>query len=86
MACPKGGAGLGLRAAASKLVPMAQVAYIRAVRGWEPRDMSAVTMLFEGSHREVAAQRREVCCGLAGGSAPRVDFTTKLMRTGVVWG
>ncbi|CAN0587465.1 unnamed protein product, partial [Laminaria digitata] len=58
--CPKGGAGSGLRAAVSKLVPMAQVAYIRLVRGWEPKEMSAVTMLFEGSGQEVAAQRREV--------------------------
>ena len=45
----------------SKLVPVAQVAYIRVVRGWEPKEMSAVTMLFEGSRQEVAAQRREVC-------------------------
>lgn len=54
------GAG-GLRGAVMSLVPKAQLAYIRLVKGWAPKETSAVTMVFEGSRREVAMQRREVC-------------------------
>ncbi|CAN0412458.1 unnamed protein product, partial [Scytosiphon promiscuus] len=54
---------------------MAQSTYIRVWKGWDWKQTSAVTMVFEGSRREAALQRTEVSKiarsrgGLSGGAS-----------------
>lgn len=42
------------------LTPAAQLLYIRTVKGWDLREMSAVTIVFEGSRLEVSIQKKQV--------------------------
>ncbi|CAM9363364.1 unnamed protein product [Discosporangium mesarthrocarpum] len=64
-----------LRSVITKAAPAVQMLWIKLMKGWEPVDMSGVTLVFEGTKREVAIQREEVSRlvkthgGIAGGAS-----------------
>ncbi|CAM9110256.1 unnamed protein product, partial [Hapterophycus canaliculatus] len=66
---------VGLTSTLRSLMTKAQSAYIRIWKGWDWKQTSAVTMVFEGSRQEAALQRSEVSriarCqgGLSGGAS-----------------
>lgn len=49
-----------LKAILKQVTPAAQLTYIKLAKGWDPEQISGVTLVLEGSRREAALQRREV--------------------------
>lgn len=69
----------GLAATLRSLAPKAQSAYVRLWKGWDWKETSAVTMVFEGSRQEAALQRSEVHFALCRirSSSPLLVFCTR---------